>query len=34
MVWATPFTAKKVLVQILRRTRDNYVHANEIELYQ
>jgi len=34
MVWSTPITAKKVLVQILRRTRDNYVHANEIELYQ
>jgi hypothetical protein len=34
MVWATPITAKKVFVQILRKSRDNFVHANEIELYQ
>ncbi len=34
MVWTTPITAKKVFVQILRKSRDNFVHANEIELYQ
>jgi hypothetical protein len=34
VVWATPVTAKKVLVQTLRKVRDNYVHVNEIELYQ
>ncbi len=33
IVWATPVTAKKVLVQTLRKVRDNYVHVNEIELY-
>jgi len=34
IVWQTPVTAKKVLVQTLRKVRDNYVHVNEIELYQ
>jgi hypothetical protein len=34
MVWATPVTATKILVQTLRKVRDNYVHVNEIELYQ
>lgn len=33
IVWATPITAKKVLVQTLRKVRDNYVHVNEIELF-
>jgi len=34
IVWPTPVTAKKILVQTLRKSRDNVVHVNEIELYQ
>lgn len=34
IVWPTPISAKKVFVQTLRKIRDNYVHVNEIELYQ
>jgi hypothetical protein len=34
IVWPAPVTAKKVFVQTLRKVRDNYVHVNEIELYQ
>lgn len=34
VVFAAPVTAKKVFVQILRKVRDNFVHANEIEIYQ
>jgi hypothetical protein len=34
IVWPAPITAKKILVQTLRKSRDNFVHVNEIELYQ
>ncbi|MEY4668611.1 MAG: hypothetical protein RL518_1310 [Pseudomonadota bacterium] len=34
IIWPTPVTAKKILVQTLRKNRDNFVHVNEIELYQ
>jgi hypothetical protein len=34
IVFPTPVTAKKILVQTLRKSRDNFVHVNEIELYQ
>jgi hypothetical protein len=34
IVFPTPVNAKKVLVQTLRKSRDNFVHVNEIELYQ
>jgi len=34
IVWPTPVTAKKIVVQTLRKSRDNFVHVNEIELYQ
>jgi hypothetical protein len=34
IVFPTPVTAKKILVQTLRKSRDNFVHVNDIELYQ
>jgi hypothetical protein len=34
IVFPTPVAAKKILVQTLRKSRDNFVHVNEIELYQ
>ena len=34
IVFPAPVTAKKILVQTLRKSRDNFVHVNEIELYQ
>ena len=34
IVFPTPVNAKKILVQTLRKSRDNFVHVNEIELYQ
>jgi hypothetical protein len=34
IVFPAPVNAKKILVQTLRKSRDNFVHVNEIELYQ
>ena len=34
IVFPTPVNAKKILVQTLRKSRDNFVHVNEIELFQ
>jgi hypothetical protein len=34
IVWPAPVTAKSILVQTLRKSRDNFVHVNDIELYQ
>ncbi|MEN9846704.1 MAG: hypothetical protein RIS36_1851 [Pseudomonadota bacterium] len=34
IVFPAPVTANKILVQTLRKSRDNFVHVNEIELYQ
>jgi hypothetical protein len=34
MVWPQGVTAKRIFVQTLRRTRDNYVHLNEIEVLE
>jgi hypothetical protein len=34
IVFPAPVTAKKILVQTLRKSRDNFVHVNEIELFQ
>jgi hypothetical protein len=34
VVLPVPVKAKKILVQTLRKSRDNFVHVNEIELYQ
>ncbi len=34
IVFPTPVNAKQILVQTLRKSRDNFVHVNEIELYQ
>lgn len=33
VVLPTPVVAKRILIQTLRKVRDNYVHVNEIELY-
>lgn len=34
LVLPAPVTAKSITIEVLRRTRDNYVHVNEVELYE
>jgi hypothetical protein len=34
IAWPEGIKAKKVVVEVLRKVRDNYVHLNEIEIYE
>lgn len=34
IAWPEGIKAKKVTVEVLRKVRDNYVHLNEIEIYE
>jgi hypothetical protein len=34
LVLPAPVTAKSITIEVLRRTRDDYVHVNEVDLYE
>lgn len=34
LVLPAPITTKKITFEVLRKSRDNYVHANELELFE